>query len=189
MVARPPSTSLWFLLTALIGGCASGPDIASGPRLEPGRRTTVRFVQFTTGQAFSLQNASSGSADEIYSDKRADRLTKVVSDGEVQALVDILAEHGMFTYGAAAAPSDAREALVVEFPGKRWVWTRPRLPGDAVEAAFQDARGYFLALYNMSVAYHSMPGDEVPDLAGQRERIQRDAAAAREKLLRLGRQQ
>lgn len=146
-------------------------------------------MQFTSGQAFTLQNASSGSPSEVYSDQRADRMTKVVSDGEVQALVDILAEHGMFEHGAPAAPPDAREALVVEFPGRRWVWTRSRRPGDPAEAAFQDARGYFLALYNSSVAYHSAPTDAVPDLAGQRDRIQRDAAVAREKLLRLGRQQ
>lgn len=147
----------------------------------------VRYVQFTSNLVFSLQNASSGSKAEVYGDAHRDRSVKVISDGELQALMDILAEHGMFERATAAAPLEARESIVVEMPDRRWVWTRLHQSG-VVDEPFHAARGYFLALYNGAVAYHGNEDEPVPDLAGQRERIQRDAAAAREKLLRLGRQ-
>ncbi|MFM1872984.1 MAG: hypothetical protein RL398_2406 [Planctomycetota bacterium] len=185
MVARP-LTVVSLSLLAVLNGCAGGPDVASGPPIEPGRRTLVRYVQFGTGQAFSLQNASSGKREDVYSDPQRDRMVKVVSDGELQALLDIFADQGMFGQAAAVASTDARECLVVESPERRWVWTRPR-NGGPLDNAFGDARAYFLALYNTSVAYHGSEKEPPPDLAGQKDRIQRDAAAAREKLLKLGR--
>lgn len=191
MVARPPSTSLVIavltaLLSVLLSGCASGPDIASGPQIEPGRRTVVRYVQFTSSQVFSLQNASSGSKAEVYGDAQRDRSVKVVGDGELQALIDILTENGMLDKATATAAPDARESLVIEMPDRRWIWTRQGRGLEDVD--FHNARGYFLAMFNSAVAYHGNADEEVPDLEGQRQRIRRDANAAREKLLRLGRQ-
>ncbi len=197
MVVRPRSTRLPSLLLAALGGgiaslgaCAGGPDVAEGPRIEHGRRTTVRYVQFASGQMFTLQNASSGAAREIYSDEKRDRTAKVVGDGELQALIDILTEQGLLQHATGAAAPDAREALVVEFPDRRWIWSPVRRAGHH-DAAFHDSRGYFLALYNGAVAFHGNAEHDgaPPDLKGQQERIQRDAAIAREKLLRLGRPQ
>lgn len=187
MVARPNST-LWLcaLLAAFASGCASGPNANGAPSVTPNQRTLVRYVQFGSGQVLSLQNASSGTKAEVYSDPQRDRLVKVISDGELQALLSIYADHGMFTDGRSAASPEARECLVVETPNRRWVWARRRGPG-VEDAPFHEARSIFLALYNGSVAYHGDQSGPAPDLAGQQQRIQQDAAAARERLLRLGR--
>lgn len=188
MVARPNSTSwLFVLLAALASGCASGPTASGAPEVLANQRTLVRYVQFGPGQILSLQNASSGTKEEVYSDPQRDRMVKVIGDGELQALISIFGDYGMFQSGAANASVDARECLVVETPSRRWVWTRRRGPG-VEDPDFHQARSIFLALYNASVAYHGDQSGPAPDLASQQQRIQQDAAAARERLLRLGRQ-
>jgi hypothetical protein len=189
VVARPNSTSwLFALLAALASGCASGPAASGAPEVLANQRTLVRYVQFGSGQILSLQNASSGTKAEVYSDPQRDRMVKVIGDGELQALIQIFGDYGMFRAGAATASVDARECLVVETPARRWVWARRRGPG-VEDPDFHQARSIFLSLYNASVAYHGDQSGPAPDLASQQQRIQQDAAAARERLLRLGRSQ
>lgn len=172
------------LLAVGLLACAAQPGTSKGPRVELGRRAMVRYVQVASGQAFSLRNTSSGSKAEVYGDPQRDRLTKVIGDATLQALIDVLGEQGMFLHSQPVASNDAKECLVVELPERKWVWTKTR--GSSAEPAFVAARGYFLTMYNQTTAYHGSSGEAPPNLAEQNERLQRDAAAAREKLLQLG---
>lgn len=162
-------------------GCASGPDLPREVTIEPGRPTRVVLQQLRGGQTFLLQNASSTEAADFY-DGDMPAMAKIAPDAQLQALLDILAQKGLFARGAGAVPPDARDVLAVEHDGRRWTWARRQAGVQQDEVAFHEARTYFLELYNQSLAYH--PGTSM-DAAGwqqEQERLRREAAAARRKL-------
>lgn len=189
MVVHVPRFAAVLRVAAFLAaaGCASGPSLPRGLQIEPGQRTTVRLMQVTTGQVFTLQNASSGSAGAVYSDERTDQLTKVLTDAQLQALLDVFTDKGMFVPREASVPPDARDALVVLQGDRRWVWSR-RLAGTAEsELPFHEAKAYFLSMYNQATAYHgnsgnSRTGDDRPDLKAENDRVRSEAAAAKRKL-------
>ncbi|MCA8952464.1 MAG: hypothetical protein KDE27_23335, partial [Planctomycetes bacterium] len=151
--------------------------------MQPGQRTSVQFVQFDESRVFTLQNASSGSASEVYSDKRGDSMTKVVDDAMLQRLLDIYADQGLFARAERAAPPLARDALIVEQAERRWVFHR----GAAAETvrAYFAAKQYFLDTYNRAEAFHSSDA-HVRDLEAEDRRVRDSAESARLKLERLG---
>ncbi len=161
--------------------CASGPSLERALTIEQGRRTTVRLMQFTEGRVFTLQNKSSGSAAEVYSDTRSDTMTKVVDDEMLQKLLDVFAERGLFASASSRAPAEADDAVIVEQGDRRFVFHR-RAPGAA--ASYGEAMGYFLNVYNQAEAFHSST-IHLGDLRAERSRVQTDADTARRKLERL----
>lgn len=163
----------------LLQACASpSPALQRAVEIEPGRRTRVAFVDFSSNVALVLQNASSGSPEEVYSDQTGNAMVKVVEDEELQRLLDVLAEVGMFHHARTAPLPEARSALVVEHEGGRMVWTRPTAgPGNLAEVrAFDQGRGYVMAVYNIAIALHSRTLDD-PDMARVRQSIQEARAS------------
>ncbi|MCR9247621.1 MAG: hypothetical protein NXI31_21560 [bacterium] len=156
--------------------------------VHPGERTTVRMVQFNGGRMFTLQNASSGSAHDVYKNKRSDPLTKVVDDELLQRLLDVLAERGLFQTATPAAPSSARDALIIDHnsPGsgsRRYVIHREGLPL-AEAQRYLEAKKYFLDVYNRAEAFHTADINRT-DLRNEGDRARYDADRARRKLERL----
>jgi hypothetical protein len=184
MVVRVP-LRLGALLTAvaLLGAsCAGGAAAHRLVEVRAGERTTVRFVQFTGGQrVFVLQNESSGTAADVYSDGR-NQLTKVMVDSDLQALIDAFHAAGLSAKAPSSAPTEAREALIVEHGGRRWVWCRQRAGMQAEEAGFHTAKARFLDAYNTATAFHAGDPQSPPDLRGERDRAQSGNTATQQKL-------
>jgi hypothetical protein len=173
-------------LAAGLAGCAGEPPLRRSLALAPGQKTVVRYLDIKGTLSLSLQNASAALATDVYrTDSGAiDPGAKVVADDELQALLDIFSERGLFGAAAAEVPADALDALVVQQGGQRWVFPR-RLRGvQQAEAAFHEGRAYFLALYNDVTAYHGT-GDDRPDFKSEQRRAADDGRAARAKLERL----
>lgn len=166
--------------------CASGPSLRRTITVAAGKPTAIRLVTGSGKLALSLQNESAGYADQVYSATAADPSKKVVPDADLQALLDVFSEKGMFDQALASAPGDARDVLVVEHEGRRWIWVRRQLGVQASEQDFHEARAYFLSLYNSSVAFHGT-GSQRPDFRGESARVHTDAAAARTRLEELRR--
>lgn len=189
MIARPAlaRTTLPLVATLVASACAGGPTLARDVEIAAGEPTRVLLTQVKDGTAFLLQNASSVDAAAFYSAHAPDVLGKVVADDRLQALLDVFSERGMFAAAPANAPPDARDVLAVEHGGRRWVWYRRRAGVQPEEAVFHEARAYFLEVYNAGTAYRGGDPRQRPDLAGEQDRIQRDADAAKGRLERLGR--
>lgn len=161
------------------GGCVGGPNLPRVVQVTAGQRTTVKLVPFTGGQVFTLQNKSSGSAEKVYS-KDNDPMTKVVTDEQLQKLLDVFAEKGAFGSGAQVPP-DARDALVVQQGDQRWAFYR-RLAGvQEQELAFHEAKTYFLSVWNGAIAYHTTDQDRV-DLRAEGDRVRSQGQASKKKL-------
>lgn len=171
-----------FAAASPFAGCAGGPALARAVTIEAGRPTRVLLAQLRERQTFLLQNASSTTAADFYGGDMP-ALAKIASDAQLQALLDILAEKGMFANGGGGVPPDALDALVVEQGGQRWTWARRRAGVQADEVAFHEARSYFLDLYNLSQAYHS--ADASLDLKAEQQRVRREAEAAKNRLQQL----
>lgn len=171
------------LLALLLTACATSPATAAAPRLEAGRRTTVRLVQFQSGQVLTLQNASSGTTNEVYSDERSDPLTKVVRDDTLQSLLDHLASQGMFDRGGSV-PAEAREALVVEHGGQRWAWARilpySMAEKSPAELAFHATAQEFRATWDSATAFHTER--ERPNFKQEKERVRGELDSSQRKL-------
>lgn len=173
-------------LAGVGAGCAGEPPLRRSVAVAAGAPTVVRYLDVKGTMALSLQNASAGVATDVY---RADSGTidpgaKVVADAELQALLDIFSERGLFAVAANEVPADALDALIVQQDGQRWVFPR-RLRGvQQAEAAFHEGRAYFLALYNDVTAYHGTGADR-PDFQSEQRRAADDGRAARAKLERL----
>lgn len=178
MVVLAPSRFTVLLVAAFLGsgGCVGGANLPRELQVQPGQRTTVRLMQFQQNQSqvLTLQNASSGSAAEVYSDKRADPFAKVVSDAQLQALLDVFAEKGVFRNGLASVPPEARDALIVQQDDRRWVFSRRQAGLQQEELPFHEAKAYFLSVWNSATAYHT-PGDERPDLKAEQDRLRTEA--------------
>lgn len=182
MVRRPSLRFVaLFAAACAAAACSSTPALPRAVEVAPGTRTVVRLVQFATGRNLSLQNASSGSSEQVYSDRSTEQLRKVVADDRLQALLDVFAAKGMFARAGTATP-DARDALVVEQGERRWIWCR-HLPGIAPsEADFHEASAYFLSVYNDAIAFQAGDPNQPPDFASERNRAKSDGSAARRKL-------
>jgi Tol biopolymer transport system component len=83
-------------------------------------------------------------------------------------------------------PPGARDVLRVDQGGRSWIWARREAGVQASEAAFHEARSYFLEVYNSSTAYR--PSEARPDLWAEKERANDDAEAAKNRLEQLKRQ-
>jgi hypothetical protein len=177
-----PTRAALAAIPLLVAACASSRPV----QVVQGQRTRVVLTDVAAQRSFALQNASSGAANEVYSDRSADDAVKVVTDANLQQLLDVLATQGMFERAAAAAAPDARDLLVVESGGRRWVWSR-RLRGiDAAELPFHEARSYFLTFYNSVVAWHAGDVDR-QGFAAEQARAQQGGEAARQRLEQLQR--
>lgn len=178
----PPGALVCALATALLlTACAGG-----APRVIQGQRTVVRYVQFEPERMLTLQNRSSGSPEEIYSDPQVEPGTKVVDDARLQALLNLFAEHGMFARDERSVAAAARDALVVQQGDRRMTWSRlHKLGVDPAEQPFFACRQAFLEAYDAATAMQKPL--ERPDLGAEQERIQQGSAEAQRKLLELQR--
>jgi hypothetical protein len=168
---------------ALLAACASGPTLQRSVVVEPGAKTVVRYVDVKGTLSLSLQNDSAAAPAKVYGADTAtiDPGAKVVVDEELQALLDVFTESGLFAGAANEVPPDALDALVVDQQGRRWVFAR-RLRGmQQAEAPFHEGRAYFLALYNSVTAYHGAASDR-PNFKAEQSRTAGDGRTARQKL-------
>lgn len=185
-LASAAATTALILLATGLAGCAGEPPLRRHLALAPGQKSVVRYIDVKGTLALSLQNASAAAATDVYrTDSGAiDPGAKVVADDDLQALLDIFSERGLFAAAANEVPADALDALIVQQGGQRWVFPR-RLRGvQQAESAFHEGRAYFLALYNDVTAYHGT-GDDRPDFKSEQRRAADDGRAARAKLERL----
>lgn len=175
MRSRPGPAPLLLLCLA---ACTSQPQLPRALVVAPGQRTRIELVDFGTKVSLVLQNGSSGSLADVYSDSRGTVSTKVIADEELQQLLDVLAAQGMFAAAGAAAAPEARAAIVVEQPDRRFVWSRPRPRPDNLDAvrAFDEGRGYVMTVYNSATAFHALDEEE---MAAMRAAIQRAKAGQR----------
>lgn len=165
------STPTWSLL--LLAACASSSALPRAVTIPAGERVRVVLLDVARNRAFALQNLSSGSRREIYADTGNDTLVKVVDDTRLQQLLDVLAARGMFERAGDAPVPGARAAIAVELQGRRLVWSRPVPNGTNTTdvQAFEEGRGYVLAIYNDETAYQKARIDDfAPDTRGRIER-------------------
>lgn len=183
MVALAQRFTQLLVAAILFVGCQSTPSLARTLIVAPGELTTVRLIQVKGHLAFSLQNGSGQAPDQVYTanSNQIDPGSKVIADAELQALLDVFSELGLFAASLDEVPHDALDALIVEQGGQRWVWVRRQLGVQAAEQSFHDARAAFLTLFNSSVAYHGT-GTERPNFKAEDSRARQDAARAREHL-------
>jgi len=181
MAAHALTRSVVLLAASFLVGCATDPGLPRAVTIEDGRPVRVLWQRVKEGQTFLLQNASSADADDFYASSSP--FAKVAPDVQLQALLDVLAAKGMFDAGDAPVPPDARDVLVVDQGDRRWTWARRRAGMQTSEAAFHEARAYFLEVYNSSTAYH--PSAKMPDLEAEQDRVRRDAESARRRLEQL----
>jgi hypothetical protein len=175
MVAQTPS---WLRIAAFLAaaGCVGGGSLQRAVQVETGQRTTVQLVQFgdgpsVAGKALSLQNASSLTAPAGTSPATPpDPLTKVVDDEQLQRLLDVFAENGVFANGLPNAAPDAQDALVVSHGGKRWVFSRRKVGLQQEELAFHQAKASFLVVWNSATAYRGT-GKERPDFRAAQKNL------------------
>jgi hypothetical protein len=146
--------------------------------------TTVVLRQVEGNLTLSLQNDSAGNPEQVYAALSSDPSRKVVGDADLQALLDVFAGQGLFAQGVSAVPPDARDVLTVQTGDRTWTFVRRQRGVQQSEAAFHEARAYFLALYNSSVAYHGT-GEGRPDFRTEGRRAQVDAATATSRLRQL----
>ena len=181
-----PRSMMWLLATGLAAaaaGCGGGPELRRELTVQAGA-ATVLALEPKNGPRLVLQNQSSAPPAEVYS-RADDRLRKVVPDPELQSLLDLFAGEELFTFAVPSVPPNARDVLRLAHGGREWLWVRRGVADDPAEAAFQNARAYFLAVYNGNEAFHS--GEERPDFRSESQRAQRDAEATRARLRSLQR--
>jgi hypothetical protein len=189
MVSEPPPGFAVLLLAAgLVVGCQSEPSLPRSVTIESGQPTHIALVQVRGGMKLELQNASSSDAEAVYSSAQANQLAKVVPDAQLQALLDVFTAKGMFATSITSVPPDARDVLTVDQPGRRWTWVRRQAGVQAAEADFNEAKAYYLELYNSATAWHRGSGAR-PDLLSEKDRVKADGDAAKKKLENLGRKQ
>jgi hypothetical protein len=191
MPAPPPFWS-WLLPLAAgiaVAACSTAPALPRQLAIQPGERVAVQLLLTSDNLRLVLWNNSAVSA--LQGNRQVG--AKVVDDADLQALLDILGEKGMFQRGDDSPLASALDVLTVEAAGKRWHWSRYQTGVQAAEAAFHEARAYFLTLYNSTESWHNpsaaRTGGERPSFAAEQERVRRDAATARARLERARRQQ
>lgn len=191
MVVQALSRFRQLLVAAcLLVACQTDPALQRSVTVTAGERTTVHLLQVNGSLALSLQNASAQLPTAVYGadTSSVDPGRKVVADADLQALLDVFSDKGMFAASLNEVPHDARDVLMVEQGGRRWTWVRRQLGVQQAEATFHEARAYFLSLYNSNIAYHGT-GDARPDFGGENARVHSDAVKARSRLEALRRSQ
>jgi hypothetical protein len=180
---------LWFAILCSTVGCASGPTLARVVTIDEGQATLVSLRQGTGNLTLTLRNESAGLAKDFYKDSK-DPNAKVVPDAELQTLLDVYAEDGLFEHAAGSSAGSAAaggiDVLTIDQQGRQWSWARRQRGAQQSDQAFHQARDYFLAIYNGNVAYHG--ADERPNFSDENARARAEAAAARERLMQLRRQ-
>jgi hypothetical protein len=165
------STALGACLLLLLPACASAPQ-----RVARGQRTRVLLVDTQHNHTLTLQNASSGSKEQIYRDTAGDSTLKIVGDEQLEALLTALDSEGMAQKATAAPQPGARALIVLEQGDRRQVWSRPAPNADSAGAsAFDKGLRYVVALYNGTPAYHARDLND-PEMAGIRKAIADDKA-------------
>jgi hypothetical protein len=185
-VPLPFRSWLLPLAAGLATACGSAPSLPRAVALAEGDKVAVHMVQAKNQLTLTLYNGSAVAAEDGNRQVGA----KVVADADMQALLDIFAEKGLFERGLPQPPPQALDLLCVDAGGKRWHWGRTQLGVQAAEANYYEARSYFLALYNSSEAFHDGAAfrqqmGERPNFEDQRGRAARSSAAARNKLEQL----
>lgn len=175
---------LWSFVLGGTVGCASGPTLARVVTIRSGEPTQVALRQGDK-LTLTLRNESAGYAKDVYRDSKDPGL-KVVPDAELQTLLDVYAEDGLFVHAVAGAAAAGLDSLTIEQGGQQWQWVRRQRGAQQGDASFHTARDYFLAIYNGNVAYHGT--GERPNFSDENARARAEAAAARERLLQLRRQ-
>ncbi len=163
-----------------VAACASAPGRARDVVVTAGEPIKVSLLQVQDGLRFELQNASAEDRAAVYSDASTNPLAKVVPDEQLQRLLDVFAQSGLFATAQSTAAPDARDVLRIDRAGSSWTWSRRQRGVQADEARFHEAKAYFLELYNSSTAYHR--GQARPDFREERGRAREDAEAARRRL-------
>lgn len=165
---------------ALLCQCASsGPKLTRAITLEPGQLLRVSLMQVQSGQTLALQNASYSRPADVYSDEKSDRNVKVIDDGEMQQLLDVLAGQGMFERAAPLPAGNARELIAVQQGDQRWIWSR-QVNNTADLEAFSTSRACIMGLYNATTAFHKANLSS-KDLDAERRRIEQTSAEAKQK--------
>jgi hypothetical protein len=161
--------------------CSSAPRLKRELTIVPGERTTVRLLSTQGTLALSLHNTSAQTSPALYGAESGDvdPGSKVVDDVNLQTLLDVFAEKGMFATALREVPRDARDVLAVEHGEQRWVWAvsgdlkarlaRQQQGTDQADRAFHEARAEFLSLYNSSEAFHGT--GKVPDFDAENARV------------------
>lgn len=178
----------WFVLVATGVGCSSGPSLQRVLTVRDGEPTVIALRQGNL--LLTLRNESAGLKEDVYKQARDTNL-KVAPDGELQALLDVFAEEGLFARAANAANAGP-EVLQIEQGDRVWSIARPAGNDPQGKANFHQARQYFLAIYNGNVAFHGAhqrdANTERPNFSDANARAKADAEAARERLLKLRRE-
>jgi hypothetical protein len=182
MVVQAPLRFLQLLAAAgLFVACSSAPSLRRDLTVGANLRTTVQLVAVSSKLTLTLQNDSAGHAGEVYGRNSQDPSKKVVPDADLQALLDVFSEKGMFEHSLPAVPPDARDVLAVDHDGRRWIWARRQRGMQADEQLFHEARAYFLSLYNSNIAYHGTGEDRV-NFGSESAKAKSSAAEARARL-------
>ena len=179
MAVPKSAATFWLAAIFAAAGCAGAPNLPRVLAVQEGQRTTVRLMQFGSGQTFTLQNRSSGRKVEVYSNNQYDLATKVVADAQLQALLDVFAEHGLFAGATHSVPPEARSAIVIRQGERRYVFHDRNIAADAGQR-FRQAQAYFLSVYNNATAYHSAEINRA-DLEAEKNRANSAGAATKQK--------
>lgn len=173
------------LAVGLAAACSSAPSLPRAITIAPGDKVAVHLVQKRKARsdlALTLYNAAALAAV----DGNPQVGDKVAADTDLQALLDIFTDKGMFQRTGANPPPGALDVLAVEAGGRRWCWARTEAGVHAATADYLEARSYFLALYNSSEAFHSGSKlSEAPtrsDFEQNRDQAKRDARERIEQL-------
>jgi hypothetical protein len=165
------STALSASLLLLLPACAS-----AAQRVPRGQRTRVLLVDTQHNHTLTLQNASSGSKEQIYRDTAGDSTLKIVSDEQLDALLTALDSEGMAEKATAAPLPGAKALIVLEQGDRKKVWSRPVPTADSAGTnSFDKGLRYVVALYNGTPAYHARDIND-PEMAGIRKAIEEEKA-------------
>lgn len=179
-----------FLAASLAGflclqACGtSSPALPRVLTVTSGERVQITLITDQGERVFKVQNASSGSRNEVYSDPESQAWTKVLPDKDLQQLLDVLTAQGLFEYSAAAPIATARDTLMVESAGRSWYWAHNNSDLATLRQKFLAAESYFLTAWNQAVAYSSTSMNRA-DLEAASARAQRSSTDAQRKLRNL----
>ena len=183
MVASAHARFTQLLLAASVFVGCVGSGLRRDVRVAEGQSTVVALVAANGRLNLSLQNDSAVLPAEAYAARSADASRKIVADADLQALLDVFSELGLFAQASPSAAPDALDVLVVDHGGRRFTWSRRQRGAQSSEKSFHDARDYFLALYNSSIAYHGT--NDRPNFGGENLRAKTTSEAARYRLEQL----
>jgi hypothetical protein len=179
-----------LVAACLAVACSSAPQLKRELAIVPGEPTTVRLLSTQGTLSLSLRNASAQQSKALYGadSGEIDPGSKVVDDVNLQTLLDVFAEKGMFANALQDVPRGARDVLAVDHGERRWVWAisgdrqarlaQQQQDGGAAERAFQEARAEFLSLYNSAEAFHGTGGKPI-DFEAENRRVRSETPRVR----------